>query len=946
MNHIALQTSQILFSAPLSTLSWLCGQVMFFLLVAQTLIAQDLKVGGLQGTKQLLLTPSKQENMRLSDKTIESAEAQALLGFRPTEKSAEFYPNYRQYSWFALMNVPYKLNNGGRTINLFSYDSWTATDIKGLKTSGRRRNFDEDITSKIASNCYHIAFQRKQVVENEVFMLLVSPTKQRVRVQLRAEQFGVNRELTYDMGENEAKFVHIVIPPKEYTNVVWKPRESSRIEIPLKTGWKFKFVKDTLELKNAEAPKFNDASWEVVSVPHTWNAHDTFDERGIKDSLDISEMYRRGFGWYRTTFTVPSAYKNKYIKINFLGANQVADVWLNGKYLGKHKGGYTDFHWAIHAFDAKEEGVKQVVNFDKPNVLAVRVDNRYNYDIAPHTADYNFQGGLYRDVHVLIWEQHFVKTPRIFTPSVSPNEATVSVTAVVRSKAAVGKTLRLQTNILNPMGEIVHTAHDTVFLASSEQKEFIVGNANQPQPGNPALVRLHQPYLWSPETPHQYTAQFTLFDSAGAFIDQHSWKFGVRSYRFHADSGFALNGKTVKLRGVNVHQDFYGKGWAVDSARKREDFVLIKQMGANFVRLSHYPHHPYVLDLCDSLGLMVWAEIPVVNTIGREAFLNNAKRQMKEMITRDYNHPSILVWGVGNEYYRNFFNSEDTEWALKITRELEKTAKDLDPSRPTIQAQNDLADDRIMLLTDVQGRNRYFGWYEGKYADIGHELEREHSKYPTWKVLVSEYGAEGKHDYFTTDPAIFDHSESYQLEFHKAYWKAIEAAPFVAGGTIWNMFDFASFAKIGNVPHINQKGMMTFDRKPKSVYCFYQSQWLRGAQDKPMAHIHTHWNGRRGYTTASTQASIEVFSNGDEVELFVGVAGVMGDASQLTSLGKKSRNQGFVWSVAIAEGWTMLKAVATKHGETASDALELWAVRGEKRRDIQLQDAQRNTDEK
>jgi beta-galactosidase len=201
---------------------------------------------------------------------------------------------------------------------------------------------------------------------------------------------------------------------------------------------------------------------------------------------------------------------------------------------------------------------------------------------------------------------------------------------------------------------------------------------------------------------------------------------------------------------------------------------------------------------------------------------------------------------------------------------------------------------------------------------------------------VSEYGAEGKNDFFTTNPAIFDHSESYQIDFHKAYWKAIEAAPFVAGGTLWNMFDFASFAKIGNIPHINQKGMMTFDRKPKSVYRYYQSQWLRGAEDKPMAHIHANWNGRRGYTIASTQASVEVFSNGDEVELFAGDV----------SLGKKSRKQGFVWSVGIPEGWTTLKAVASKHGETASDAIELWAISGTGSKTGKSQEAQRNTDEK
>ena len=289
---------------------------------------------------------------------------------------------------------------------------------------------------------------------------------------------------------------------------------------------------------------------------------------------------------------------------------------------------------------------------------------------------------------------------------------------------------------------------------------------------------------------------------------------------------------------------------------------------------------------------------------------------MEEMINRDKNHPSILTWGVGNEYYRDYFTKDEMEWALRCTEAVAKKAKELDPTRPTTQAQNDLADDRIMKLTDLHGRNRYFGWYTGGsayggftgYDGFAKQMEIERRKYPDWKVIISEYGAEGKYGYHVPNPVRFDHSETYMLDFHKAYWEYIAKTDWIAGSTLWTMFDFVSFAKIGNVPHINQKGMMTYDRKPKSLYYYYQSQWTT----EPMVYINSHTNTHRTGDLSKPQP-VEIFSNCAEVELFVNGQ----------SAGKRTKANGYVWNVAITQGFHDFKAVGTQDGETVRHTLRV-----------------------
>jgi beta-galactosidase len=854
------------------------------MLASLTLIkAQELLPGGLQGSKQLIITPSAEENQKLVNK---SAFAIDYLGFKETATSFEFstkLPN--QWNWVALFNVPLK----GKKINTFYYDSWVATDQPKIITNGRRRNFDEDITNKIKSNAYHIAFQRKQVAENEVFILIVSPAKQRVILEIDKQQFGVSRRLSYAMEANEAKFVHIVIPPKEHTVVTWRPEKTPSQKVVLSNGWKF----HKGDVQEAHQRLFNDATWEDVSIPHCWNTDDLFDYRNFKDTIDITQMIWRGISWYRTQFMAEESWKGKYNKVNFLGANQVAEVFVNGKSVGKHTGGYTDFHYDISSH----------LDYGKLNTLAVKVDNRFNYDIPPHTADYNMLGGIYRDVEILSLNPVFISKVKMSTPSVTFDSARVEVNTILNNKMLVDKTVTLITNLINPYNEIIASKIQSVTVKAGVKPTI-----------KTVFNNVERPLLWSPDYPNLYTVSTTLYEPSGTLqyngvaLDQRFDAIGFRFYSFDANKGLIFNGQSLKMKGVNVHQDFMHKGWAVDRKQKRQDFMLIKKMGANYVRLSHYPHHPYVLHLCDSLGLMVWSEIPVVNTVGKEKFIDNAVKMMEEMIVRDMNHPSIIVWGVGNEYYRNFFNKEDAEYSLKSTEAVAKKVKELDPYRPTIQAQNDLVDDRIMKLTDVQGRNRYMGWYEKTYNDFEHEMIEEHKKHPEWKLLVSEYGAEGKYGYHVNNPILFDHSETYQLNLHKAYWKAIRDNDFIIGGTIWNMFDFASWAKIGNIPHINQKGMMTYDRKPKSIYYYYQSQWT----EDPMVYIYSHTHVHRSGKPAEKQP-LEVFSNCDEVELLVN--GV--------SQGKMQKANDFIWNVTLNLGSNEIKAIGHKQGETVRTHMQI-----------------------
>jgi beta-galactosidase len=859
--------------------------VFFLFFAIQFSFSQKLVFGGLQGEKTIILSPKG---------IVNEAPTGTLFGFKNLESEEfkfQFAPNLPEdWNWIAGFNIPYQ----DTKTNLFFYDSWVGTSYN-IKTNGRKRNFPNDITKLVKSNVYHIAFQREFMVENETFILLVSPENQKVIIELPQSVFKTKRTLTYQMKAWEAKFVHITIPPVEATTVMWKDEEV-RKTISLNKDWDFIYEKENKAATWENSPFLNKkVTSKKINIPHVFNYDSHFDFRNIKDSLDIIEMYDRGTGWYKKILFAPKEWKDKYVKLNFLGVNQRADFWVNGKFCKTHIGGFTDFHQDITPF----------LKFDKDNEIIVRVDNRYHRDYLPHTADFDSQGGIYREVEIVIEERTLISKIWAKPTNISAIKTDIEIEEVFLNKKDTFEEVEIITNIINPYNEIIATN-----IQKRKLKPIVKDTINVFFPA------LKNPLLWSPEKPHLYRAIVILKNKKGEKLDILKQNFGIKYFNFDKDKGFSLNGVTTKLKGVNVHQDQYMKGWAADSISRKEDYLNMKKMGVNFIRMSHYPHHPHALHLADSLGMMVLEEIPVVNSVGKENFVKNALKTMEEMIIRDRNHPSIITWGVGNEYYREYFTAEETEWAVKCTEVVGKKAKKLDPFRPTIQAQNDLVDDRIMKLTDLQGRNRYFGWYTGGSAYLGFTgydgfekaMEIERKKYPEWKVIITEYGAEGKYGYHVNNPKRFDHSETYQIDFHKAYWNYIEKTDWIAGSTLWNMFDFTSFAKIGNIPHINQKGMMTYDRKPKSIFYYYQSKWTT----EPMLYINSHTNLHRTGKITEKQP-VEIFSNLDEIELFVNGK----------SIGVKQKSTDWIWNVDLKEGFNDLKAIGKKDGHYLSENLRI-----------------------
>jgi len=349
-------------------------------------------------------------------------------------------------------------------------------------------------------------------------------------------------------------------------------------------------------------------------------------------------------------------------------------------------------------------------------------------------------------------------------------------------------------------------------------------------------------------------------------------------------------------------------GIAVPDSLQIKDIELIKDLGANFIRLAHYPHDPSVVDACDRLGIMAWAEIPFVNTAGGEKFTENAKQMMRELVQRDRNHPSIILWGISNESAMPFTNEEQIPQVIHVLEEVNKVAKQEDPTRLTIQAHNHLDDIRISDITDVIGRNRYYGWYGGQFEDFEKVMAKEHKDHPNWNIIISEYGVGAKLSHHIDNPALFDFSEEYQLDFHEHYWKVIKERKWIAGSAVWNAFDFGSSVKRGNIPRVNQKGIWDMARRPKDLYYFYKSQWT----DKPMVYIVSHTK-RNYYGKLNEDKNLRIYSNCDEVELFLNG----------TSLGKKQRQYVYRWKISFNPGINNLKAVARTGVHYVEDEIEV-----------------------
>lgn len=649
-----------------------------------------------------------------------------------------------------------------------------------------------------------------------------------------------------------------------------------RVDI-LAEGWRFQFG-----ARAAGAPSRRDAAaWTTVVLPHTWNA---------ADGADGGANYARGDGWYVRTFPTDAAWSGRRVFLEIDGASRSAEVFLNGVRLGEHTGGFARFRFDLTPALAPAGD----------NTLALRVNNADD-GTAPVTADFTFFGGLYRGARLVVADTlHFdlldhgadgvAVTPR----DVSAAQATLVVATRTTndSPAAIRATLR----------RTIRDAAGTTVLQSEEPLTVAAGATVETE----ARLALPHPLLWQGRRdPHLYTAEFALL-AEGVVRDVVRQRFGVRSFHVDPERGFFLNGEHLDLHGVNRHQDRAGKGWAISADDEREDFALIGELGATAVRAAHYPQSQLWYDLADERGLVVWAEIPVVNEVpADERFAANAALQLREMIAQLRRHPSICFWGVGNETRAvgdvpGKPETPDAPEAVRVVGELSALARQLDPSRLTTYASHHKAGDRRSSLTDVFAFNKYFGWYGGKAGDLGPWLDDVHRRLPSHRIGLSEYGAganTAQHNLSGEKPKPGGpwHPEEYQAHFHEVQWLALRTRDYVWGKFIWNLCDFAADDRAeGETPGLNDKGLVTYDRRTrKDAFFWYKANW----SDEPVLHL----AGRRHTHRGDAPTTITAYSNAAEVELFL-------DGRSLGRVAGDTRI--FRWSVILPPQATRVTAVA------------------------------------
>lgn len=608
---------------------------------------------------------------------------------------------------------------------------------------------------------------------------------------------------------------------------------AQRQDILLNNDWNFRFSHQVQKGTGVR-----------VDLPHTWNAQDA-----LSGKID----YKRGIGNYEKNLFIRPEWKGKRLFIRFEGVNNIADVFINRRHIGEHRGGYGAFIFEITG----------KVEYGKENSILVRVNNGEQLDIMPLVGDFNFYGGIYRDVHLLITDETCISpldyaSPgvRLIQDSVSHRYAKVRAIVDLSNGSSGNQKVELNVRLLDGQ-RVVKEGTKNVNLSGNEvmQQEL--------------TFEIDQPHLWNGrQDPFLYQAEVTLFRN-GQMVDRVTQPLGLRFYRIDPDKGFFLNGKHLPLQGVCRHQDRSEVGNALRPQHHEEDVALMLEMGVNAVRLAHYPQATYFYDLMDKNGIIVWAEIPFVGPGGYNdkgfvdlpAFRANGKEQLKELIRQHYNHPSICVWGLFNEL------TELGDNPVEYIKKLNVLAHQEDTTRPTTSASNQMGD--LNFITDAIAWNRYDGWYGGTPADLGKWLDRMHKDHPEICIAISEYGA-GASIYHQQDslvktvPTSWWHPENWQTYYHIENWKTISSRPYVWGSFVWNMFDFgAAHRTEGDRPGINDKGLVTFDRKVrKDAFYFYKANWNR---EEPMLYL----TGKRNTVRTQRLQTITAFTNLSGAELFV-----------------------------------------------------------------------------
>ena len=564
--------------------------------------------------------------------------------------------------------------------------------------------------------------------------------------------------------------------------------------------------------------RYHDGSEYNVNIPHTWNN---------EDGQDGGDDYYRGTCFYEKTFTAPTLLDDERLYIEFNGVNASARVVLNGKEILSHDGGYSTFRADI------TDHVKKI------NHMTVEVDNSKNDRVYPQKADFTFYGGIYRDVKLLVVNKHHFDLDfyggrgLAVCPEIKGEDAAVWVRTWHNAECG-----RIDITLRDADGKVVGKG--------SDDDETIV---------------IKKAHLWhGVEDPYLYSCEATL-SVDGKIVDKVSCNFGCRSFRIDADKGFFLNGKAYPLRGVCRHQDWKGIGNAITKYHHDTDMAIIREVGANTIRLAHYQHDQYFYDLCDKYGMVVWAEIPYISEHMPNGRANSIS-QMKELLVQCYNHPSICVWGISNEITISTTKKADM---MDNHRVLNDLIHEMDPSRPTTLACYAMCApfDAVGHLSDVVSWNLYLGWYTPFMWLNNIWVDYFHRRYPNRCLGYSEYGCECMPNLHSSFPVRGDQTEEYQCKYNEYMLKFFDKRPFMWATHLWNMFDFAADARNqGGEPGMNHKGLVTFDRKTKKdSFYLYKAWWTKD----PFVYI----CGRRYVERAESVTTIKVYSNCPEVTLFV-----------------------------------------------------------------------------
>ncbi len=630
--------------------------------------------------------------------------------------------------------------------------------------------------------------------------------------------------------------------------------QASRHSYTINESWKF----SKGEHPGAHLSEYDDSEWDLINIPHTWNA---------EDAVSDPSGYYRGEAWYRRNVYIGEEGTDKQVYIFFEGANEVADLYINGNHVGQHKGGYTKFSFDITEFIEPESF----------NLFAVKVDNSYNPDIPPLTADFTFFGGVYRDVFLKFTEKVHVSLTDyassgvyITTPDVTHDKAVVNISTLIENKSDSRQKVRIEHTFLSPDGNQV--------IKQVEYSNIRPGNRYEDKQEG---IIINDPLLWDTKNPHLYTVYTRVIDAgSGRILDEVHNPLGLRWFEFDSNEGLILNGEHVKLVGTNRHQCFEGLGNALHDEYHVRDVMLLKKMGGNFLRVSHYPQDPVVMEMCDRLGIITSVEIPAINRITEnKAFFDNSVEMVKEMIRQDFNRPSVLIWNYMNEIMLRPPFEKGTERydeycgnVAEYGRVLEKTIREEDPYRYTMLvfhgALSAYEAAELVELPMLVGWNLYQGWYGAQLSDFNGFLDSFHEKYPDIPMFVSEYGAGVDPRLHSFEPERFDFTVEYGNRYHEHYLKAIMERPFVVGSNIWNLNDFHSESRGDAVPYINSKGITTVSRELKDTYLLYQA----ALSDEPVVSIGSKsWEIRAGIADINgvTVQPLKIYSNADEVEVFL-----------------------------------------------------------------------------